>query len=41
MQPYSQISADLVTFAEEIFNGKLHVLRSLETIACSTCVISI
>ena len=28
MWPNSQFTADLVTFAEEILNGKLHFLRS-------------
>ena len=29
MWPYPQETADLVTFAEEILNGKLHFLRSV------------
>ena len=29
MRPNPQKTADLVTFAEEILNGKLHFLRSV------------
>ena len=29
MRPIPQESADLLTFAEEILNGKLHILRSV------------
>ena len=36
MWPNPQIPADLVTFTEEMLNGKLHFLRSvIELIFCS------
>ena len=34
MQPNTQETADLVTFTEEILNGKLHFLCSVRKIRC-------
>ena len=40
MRPNPQESADLVTFTEEILNGKLHFLCSVEynTVTSKNCV---
>ena len=32
MWPKPQFPADLVTFTEEIFNGKLHILRNVDNL---------
>ena len=37
MWPYPQEIADLVTFAEEIFNGKLYFLWSAWAVRCFFC----
>ena len=40
MWPDPQKAADLVTFTEEIFNGKLHFLRSVKSILETIYVIA-
>ena len=38
MWPNPQETAELITFTEEIFNGKLHFLRSVKEIVLLPCV---